>query len=60
MKILSVLLLAFIICSIVYWSEAEITDESCEFSIHCLLVCRKKFEYLQVKCVSGKCHCYPD
>nr|P59943.1 RecName: Full=Potassium channel toxin alpha-KTx 1.12; AltName: Full=Charybdotoxin b; Short=ChTx-b; Flags: Precursor [Leiurus quinquestriatus hebraeus] len=58
MKILSVLLLALIICSIVGWSEAQFTDVSCTTSKECWSVCQRLHNTSIGKCMNKKCRCY--
>nr|B8XH42.1 RecName: Full=Potassium channel toxin alpha-KTx 16.6; AltName: Full=Toxin Tx608; Flags: Precursor [Buthus occitanus israelis]ACJ23151.1 putative potassium channel toxin Tx608 [Buthus occitanus israelis] len=58
MKILSVLLIALIICSINICSEAGLIDVRCYASRECWEPCRRVTGSAQAKCQNNQCRCY--
>nr|B3EWY1.2 RecName: Full=Potassium channel toxin alpha-KTx 16.7; AltName: Full=Alpha-KTx 16.5; AltName: Full=MegKTx3; Flags: Precursor [Mesobuthus gibbosus]AFX61609.1 toxin alpha-KTx16.7 [Mesobuthus gibbosus] len=59
MKILSILLIALVICSISICTEAfGLIDVKCSASRECWVACKKVTGSGQGKCQNNQCRCY--
>nr|WDU65865.1 putative KTx Tcis20 [Tityus cisandinus] len=59
MKVVYVILMVFILCSMVDLSQQVFINVKCRGSKECLPACKAAVGKAAGKCMNGKCKCYP-